>query len=359
MYVYGDITTDARVNRAANALADEYDVKLISTQCGKMVSNGKFENLLIGTSKTGIVNLFKNLFEAYRIIKHERPDIVYCHDYYSALLAYFLIGRKYCKKIIYDAHELIIPEPNAKDSRLAFFGWFEKRIIKRVDLAICASEARGEKMAEYYHLTKVPLVIHNISQLEINADEDTNRILEELKDFFSNPVPTVVYAGVVTKSRRIIDLEEAVSSLAPKYKLLVVGQGDVLDEVVQKASENKDLTFAYTGKIPYRSLGAVLRKCDIGFVYYPTNTLNNTYCASNKLYEYASVGLPMIANTNPTIEKELRDNQLGVASDNLVEAIEKTAANLLDYKQSCRTYTENNPWSKDAELLLNKILCLL
>ena len=37
MYVYNDITTDARVQRAANALADDFELTLISTQKGKTI----------------------------------------------------------------------------------------------------------------------------------------------------------------------------------------------------------------------------------------------------------------------------------------------------------------------------------
>ena len=54
MYVYGDITTDARVNRAANALADEFDVTVISTNFGKEVKDDKYKNILIGSASTGI-----------------------------------------------------------------------------------------------------------------------------------------------------------------------------------------------------------------------------------------------------------------------------------------------------------------
>lgn len=355
MYVYGDITTDARVLRSANALAVDYDVTLISTQCGKLVVDNKFKNVLIGTNSTGIINLFKNINEAYRIIKRERPEIVYCHDYYSSILAYFLINRHYCKKIIYDAHELIIPEPNVKDRRLSFFRWFENNIINKVNILVCASNERARKMEEYYKMDKKPLVIRNISQLEINKDEDTITILDKLSDFFKKPGLTVVYAGVVTKRRHIIELEEAVSKLAPKYKLLIVGEGDALEEVKQKAQLNRSLSFAFTGKIPYKSLGAVLSKCDIGFVYYPINNLNNIFCASNKLYEYSSVLLPIISNTNPTIDRELRENSIGVASEDLIGAICKVADNINFYKSSCYKYTINNPWSTDAQILVKRI----
>ena len=68
-----------------------------------------------------------NIYEAYKIVKHEKPSIVYCHDYYSAILAFMLKSRKYCKHIVYDAHKLIIPEPDVRDRRLAFFHFFLRK----------------------------------------------------------------------------------------------------------------------------------------------------------------------------------------------------------------------------------------
>lgn len=355
MYVYGDIITDARVNRAACALANNYDVTVISTNSGKQVTDKEFKNHLIGTNATGMKPLFQNIWAAYQFIKQNMPDVVYCHDYYSALLAYLLAGKKYCSKIIYDAHELIIPEEGIKDRRTAFFRWFEKRIINKVDLVICASEDRGQFMEDYYKMKKRPLVIRNISQLSINNDEKTQELLASLEGFFSNPCPTVVYAGVVIKSRGILNLVKAVSDLAPNYKLLLVGQGDALEEAITMAKMNPQLAFSYTGTIPYASLGAVLSKCDIGYVFYPNTSLNNRYCASNKLFEYASVRLPIIANTNPTVMKELAEGRIGVSSDNLTEAIEKVAGDISSYKFKCDEFTEKNPWSQEAEKLIKTV----
>lgn len=356
MYVYGDITTDARVNRAATALADKYDVCLLSTNFGKDVKDTIYKNILIGNGGIGMKNLLLNIYEAYKIVKREKPSIVYCHDYYSAILAFMLKSRKYCKHIVYDAHELIVPEKGVKDNRLRFFYLFEKMIIGKVDRVFCASKERATFMKEHYNLSRSPIPIRNISQLRVNNDRQIQTIVSSLGDFFSKPGPVVVYAGVVSKSRRIAELAKAVSSLAPRFKLLIVGKGDAIEDLKAITSSNSNLSSAFTGSVPYKALGAILSKCDIGFVYYPVDTLNNTYCASNKIYEYASVALPMIANTNPTVQGELKDNHIGVSSDNFVEALNELCNNLDGYKQSCIEYTKANPWQNDAEILLNEIL---
>ena len=73
------------------------------------------------------------------------------------------------------------------------------------------------------------------------------------------------------------------------------------------------------------------------------------------------MALPMISNTNPTIQEELKTNHIGVSSDNFIEALNELCNNLDGYKKSCIDYTKANPWQNDAELLLNELLklCLI
>lgn len=355
MYVYGDITTDARVNRAACALNRSCDVTLISTNYGKIVNDTDYKNILIGSSGIGIQKLANNIWKTYKMVKANKPDILYCHDYYSSLLAFLCLNRRHCKKIIYDAHELIIPEPGLKDRRQSFFYWFEKHIIKKVDLVICASKERCEQMVNHYGLKVAPTVIRNISQLTVNEDEQTREILNSLDDFFSTPEPTVVYAGAVMKSRRIQELAKAVSELAPKFKLLIVGKGDAMESIKEIANANPEMNVHFTGAVPYKSLGAILSKCDMGFVYYPTNTLNNRFCASNKVYEYASVGLPMISNENPTIKSELENNNLGIANSDIKQGLMEISNDLGLFKKACEEFTINNPWNNEALYLSNTV----
>lgn len=359
MYVYNDITTDARVQRAANALADDFELTLISTQKGKTIQDTKYKNVLVGGNR-GKLNVFSHIFSALRIIRKANPEVVYCHDYYSSILAYLLIKINYRGMLIYDAHELIIPEKGNRDRRQSFFYWFEKRIVHKVHLLVCASVERGLLMEDHYGLTKEPLVIPNISQLQINdTDKDVEAVLESLKEFFFIPKLTVVYAGAVTSSRRIDELLRAVYKLHHKCKLLIVGNGDAFDRLKREAASYTGFDYAFTGSVPYKCLGSILHRCDIGFLYYPMNTLNNIYCASNKIYEYASVGLPMLSNENPTVEKILEKYEIGISTVDFTNGLVAVIEDIEVYKKNCDSFTENNQWTEQAERLKQTITTLL
>lgn len=359
MYVYSDITSDARVVRAAEALSGKYDVTVISTQYGKSVEDTCFRNILVGRAGGGRTGYPRTLWQALKIVRKELPDILYCHDYYSALLAYFLGSRKRCGKIVYDAHELIIPEPGSRmGMRQRFFFQFEKRIVHDVDLLVCASPERGERMKAFYRLEASPLPIKNISKLYVSHDSETDGIVRNLDPFFSRPGITVVYAGVVTRNRRIHGLVQAVSALAPGYKLLIVGAGDALEEVKGISASHPELVSAFTGKIPYKSLGAVLSRCDIGFIYYPDDSLNNRLCASNKVYEYASVGLPILSNDNPTMRRLLGDSHIGLSTDDFQKGLGQISADLEKMKVACGLFNDANPWSSEAARLMDAIAAM-
>lgn len=354
MYVYGDISTDARVQRAANALSNDFDVTLVSTDWGNKIDHTPYKLIQLKTNtQKPFFSYWSTVRQTVRLIKKEKPDILYAHDYYSAWIVKQMLSRKYCKKIIYDAHELIIPEEGKKMTvRQKFFYNIEKSIIRKVDLLICASSERSNIMAQHYSLSVLPSTIRNISQLTVNKDVDTVRILDSLSDFFDKPGKTIVYAGVVNRSRKIDELVESIGELAPSCKLLIIGGGDFLEGLKNVASKYQNMVSAFTGKIPYKSLGAILSRCDAGFIYYPTSSLNNMYCASNKIYEYASVSLPIIANDNPTIKKELETYNIGRAGNNFKKSIEDILGNSDAIRANMHLYNMDNQWSTEAQKLI-------
>ena len=85
MFVYGDITTDARVQRSATALSVDYDVTVISVQFGKTIPNFPFKNILFGNGYS-TSSYFNCLVSAIKYIKKQKPDIIYGHDFYASTL---------------------------------------------------------------------------------------------------------------------------------------------------------------------------------------------------------------------------------------------------------------------------------
>ena len=360
MFVYGDITTDARVQRAADSLSENFDLTLISLNKNKTIKDQNFKNILINeTSRNNVINYFKTIYESKKIIERESPDIVYGHDYFSPLLIYLLKNKLKNTKFIYDAHELIIPDSKIKESlRNKFFRLLERKIISKIDLLVCTNEERAKLMKGFYNLTYNPLIIRNISLLKKNKEVSNKEINQNLEIFFSKPGITLVYAGVITNDRKLDNLIKAIGNEVTKFKLLIVGDGPSYNELKIKCELSNNLIYLFTGKVPYQSLGTILSKCDIGFIYYPNDTLNNIYCASNKLYEYASIDLPILANENPTITKFLDKYKIGIATNDFHKGLKILANNLQEFKSNCGKFIEENQWKNESKKLLEYIKVL-
>jgi glycosyltransferase involved in cell wall biosynthesis len=357
MFVYSDISTDARVQRAAHALSKKYNVTLLSTNCGKKITDTTYNNILIGNkSQNTLLNLVSCFRDALRIIKRQKPDVVYCHDYYSAVLAWTLYLIRYRGKIVYDAHELFVQMDGFPlDSHQSFFYWFEKRIIRKVNLVIGANKERCDIMKSHYNLNVEPIVIRNISQLDIIKTDRSDTILRELNTFFQKPGLTLVYAGAVSKDRKIDQLLTAALKMYDIIKVLIIGTGNQLIELKEISNNNPQLTIAFTGQVPYNCLGALLTKCDIGFLNYPNNIPNNIYCASNKIFEYASIGLPILANENPTVKGILNSNNIGIACDDILKGLNIITSKIAEMKDACRVFTFSNCWDKESNILVDAI----
>lgn len=140
MIVYNQIENDARVQRAAISLSNNYVVNLFSV--GELDSS-KVKSIPSKSCKSigGIITYIKFVVECIICAIKYKPDIIYAHDIFAALPLLVLKYLKIANKYIYDAHELFIKQKNIKltlDGNLLYF--IEGRAIKSSDLVICAHE---------------------------------------------------------------------------------------------------------------------------------------------------------------------------------------------------------------------------
>ena len=75
------------------------------------------------------------------------------------------------------------------------------------------------------------------------------------------------------------------------------------------SDKNKRLFFL--DSFPYKSLFNVTASADVGCVLIKPNSINNKFALPNKLFEYAAVGLPVIATDLPEMNKAITENKLG------------------------------------------------
>lgn len=357
MFVYNYLSTDARVLRSALALNDEYDLKLIGLE--DEYKNEQLNIKLLPVRKGRSFLRFLNFTrKTIKLGLKEDYKIYYAHDLYTAIA--FLFIRRFRKKsiFIYDSHETIFPQKGIKFGlRDYFFYFFDKKAIKRADLVISAQKDRANIMKSKYKLSNVPTVINNISKLTINNVLLEKDVQNKLNYFFRKEGLKIVYAGGINPDRNIDALVELLKHT--QYNLLLIGEGSIYNELKQKINYEKILNITMIGKVPYDALGQIIEKCHAGYVSYGIHDVNNKYCASNKIYEYSSVFVPILATYNPTIKEIVEEYNIGVCTNDLIEGLKKIEDNYNIYKINMQKFNEENKWEDEVFKLKTSIKSLL
>lgn len=354
MIVYNTLDTDARVRRSAEALTDLGEVKLIGIDVDCKIDRVDSEVIKL-KSRHNLIRYFEFIYKIKKRIKRIDYDLLFANDFYCAELVPWVKRKRNNAHIVYDAHELYIPQKDKPlNRRFDFFYKKEKRAIYDAELVICANDDRARIMQEHFGLASLPTAIRNISHLPLVRDNISRGYEDTTDAFFKLPGITLVYAGVLSSARKIETLVE-IAEQEKNTKLLIIGDGQHRKYLEERASKSLGKRVFFTGSIPYTYLSVLLSKCDIGYLFYPTDILNNVYCAPNKIYEYSSVRLPMIANANPTVERILSDSGIGVASDDLLNAFKTVASDIEGYKNRCDLFNINNKWEDEREELIRSV----
>lgn len=297
MVLYGPLESDARVLRSLDAfreIGEPVEIITCNTRAGFSVDGAELVNLHLTPSRGGYLYFCLRVF-FYYLFRIRRYDLIYLQDYYSTvpgLLLRFLSSKK---RMIYDAHELILPEPGKKPAgRYKFFVGAEQMLAGKVECVVEANEERAEIFREQYHLNNVSHVL-NIS----NVAYDGRR-----KELVADGDVNLVYQGIITETRKLSFFIECMRKLPERYKLFFVGSGDDVENY-KKLAEDYGLQHRVilTGRFGNKEMLAFLERCHIGIISYPMGGLNNYYCAPNKIFEYASKSLPFLATGQPFFKK--------------------------------------------------------
>lgn len=360
MYVYSDIKTDARVMRAVKALISDFDVTLLATSSdinNSDTSNYTFIDVVSHNIKNPLIRYLMSLKEARRIIKKITPDIIYGHDYYAAPIIAYLLKKSEAKRV-YDAHELYVADSKSS-KREHVCCHIEKKAIEKADLVVCASERRKKIMEGLYTTKNQIIVVDNISILpEVDNPGKIISDIDGLDEFFSDQRKTIVYCGALIKARRVDLLLKASKKLEKSIKALIIGSGEEKERLIYLAEDEHINNTLFVKSVPYKNIRAIISKCDVGYLYYENDTLNNSNCAPNKIYEYASADLPMVANNNAGLNDVLDKYRVGKASNDISEAISEVINNYKEYKHNISPFMNAYSWEKEGENLKSAIMGL-
>lgn len=241
-------------------------------------------------SKFGLVYLNIKAFIIY-MVRFRDYDTVLINNIESSIFSFFLkfIFKK--KSIIYDSHELAVPDPeNGKSSFSKISRWLELKVISISSRVICANEERAVLMQEYYNLSEAPVVVPNY--------------LENI--YGKNDIPidkrkNLVYQGVLNNNRY---LEIFIRSFqyVENGQFHIVGDGP-FKNFLKDLTADLGLTnkVFFHEKMPREILYNFIKKFKYGLVSYDFSNINNKLCAPNKVSEYVLNGVPILSTPQESL----------------------------------------------------------
>lgn len=238
-----------------------------------------------------IIRELKTNKEIYRKIVSSNADLIHANDL-NALIPAYKASKKLKCKLIYDTHEIFLENPWIAKNKIVKFiwGYYERKIVHKVDAVVCVSHAAAEYLKKKYNITK-PIVVTNC----ISGDNIIEKAVEKAEP------KQILNHGQFYGGRGYDLMIEAAPLLSQYNDLQFVLRGfGVLEEQLRarvKELDAKNVCFAPPVKV--EELIPCASRAFIGLAITQAISINFELSVSNKIFEYAAAGLPVIMSDIP------------------------------------------------------------
>lgn len=281
-----------------------------------------------------------------------KPDVIHANDLNALLPAYKASKILKCR-LIYDSHEVCVENFYNGGHKLyaIMLKMQERHICKKVDKMICVSHAAAEYFAREYKIP-MPDVITNCSLMSEQC------VMDE-----KNPGFEILNHGQFYAGRGYDIMVEAAHYLKdyPEIKLVMRGFGVMEQQLRDRVQELQAGNVVFYPKVLVQELIPYASRSMVGVAVTEGICLNFELSVSNKLFEYASAGLPVIMSDIP--EHRYLNEKYGfgvIIPDNSPEAFAKAAIQLYTDKElyakcveGAKQMTEEVNWETEFARLID------
>lgn len=267
---------------------DEMEVKKIPCKVKISKINNKYYRNPSFVKK--IWREIKTNIDLYRIIISTHADIIHANDLNALIPAYYASKKMRCR-LIYDTHEIFLENPWMNRNKISKFIWrcFEKHIIKKVDLVVCVSHAASNYLKNKYNVQKILVVTNCVSKKAIVRNTDskyTKQVLNHGQFYEGRGYDTLLDVAPLIK-----DLTDV--------RIVLRGFGKLEQSIRAKAEENHISNLLIEPPVKVYELIPKASEAWVGLAITEAISLNFELSVSNKLFEYAAAGLPVIMSDIP------------------------------------------------------------
>jgi glycosyltransferase involved in cell wall biosynthesis len=273
-------------------------------------------------------------------------DLLVANDL-DTLLPNYLVSKLKHVPLIYDSHEYFTGVPEIQSRPVVKWVWtrIEKAIFPDLNHVMTVSNSIASQYEKEYMIR--PLVIMNAG---VRTDEINPYTREEI-GVPANDLLLIIHGTGINIDRGVEELVEAVS-LLEEITLLIVGSGDIVPKLKQKVKELQiDTRIRFIPTVSWAELIKYIKMADIGMSLDKDTSLNYRFSLPNKLFDYISAGVPVIAGKLPEPSKIINEFNCGVIIDKITpDTIIAAIEDLINHREKLFLLKKN---AKSASLVMN------
>ena len=348
-----------------------YDVRIFHKQCRSIASyghdltlvvqDGKGDETLEGVnirdlgdpSANRIHRILFSSWRAYRFLRLAPADIIHFHDPELLPVGFLLKNGK--RRVVYDSHEDVPRQilskhwihPVLRKTVSVLVEALENYVAKRLDTVVCAT----------------PSILRRFRRINpVSIDVNNYPIQEE----FQQPgrrqpcSRTICYVGGITRERGITELLKSLEILRD-VTMIMCGPFESRAYADELMSMPGWKFVDYRGVVGRDEVNKIMACSRAGMVTFLPGP-NHNDAQPNKMFEYMSASLPLIASDFPLWRRTIEGNQCGLCVDpSSPEEIAHAIATLLSNETLCRekgiagrkAIMSSFNWRNESEKLLN------
>ena len=250
--------------------------------------------------------------KVYREIHKSSYNYVIAGDLYSL---FPLVLRKKNYKVIYDSREIYtrLSAHINKPIKNTIIFLVEKFCIAKINKIIVTAQSDLDYLKNIYSTQKISYKIIYNYPLRLFIKLNSSFLRDHFNIDKKNTI--LLYQGVLQKHRGIIQLMKIVQKTQNTVGV-IIGDGEYIKEIqlyIQKHHLSSRIFLLPA--VPYPKLLKITSAADIGVSLVSPVSLSNQFALPNKLFEYASSNLPILASNLPNIKKYISKYNLGWCVD--------------------------------------------
>jgi len=330
-----------------------YDVTLVVQNDKDEVIDG-VRVIGVDTPKNRKERMSRTTRQVYQRALECNADIYHFHD--PELIPIGLRLKRKGKKVIYDVHEDVPRQILSKH-------WIPGPLRKTISWTIEKIENYAAKRFDYI-VTATPYIRDRFLKINRNSVDINNfPLLSELhisNTDWSSKEKMVCYVGGIGRVRGIQEMVQAIGMTS--YSMLLVGNFTLSAEREITVNNKGWRQVMELGHINRTEVKEVLARSMAGLVLFHPEP-NHINAQPNKMFEYMSAGIPVIASNFPLWNEIIEGNNCGICVDPLnVNEIANAINWIMDNPEQSKQMGENGRkaveekynWEQEEIKLLRK-----